>query len=492
MSVEYLGKVNNIVTVEKLKELTGMSIGNYDTGDITWLKFSDNGKELLIASKNIANDMSWNNIDSVNCVFGKLVNINNINYTCRLISGGDGNTNSINYSEWKKFIVDLAPNDSDSNWNGISTYCQETFYNDPVSCVVAGRYSVDSIGRQIKTGYNTSLGWRPILERIDSFEIIGISENFGEITSFNQVKYTVTNLNGGNFNLTEKVDGQVIRTLNNQSNGEFTFNIENFDSLVYGNHAIEIIADDPTATGNVVVTSKFNKIKNPVQPIPTNSNLKQVMLHNKELEKEISYQNFRLTEKLKEKGVEVADSESLSSLISKTSNMGLNFTKQSGVVSAGGNQTINIDISPVDLSKSICWCRLKYNPTNNLADRYFISKFKSPSVLELSRWSYKWTMDVYWEVLEFKSGVRAIHNRLIKGSELSEYNSSLYYKTLNHGFGILNPDKCIVYLSFKCSYDTKNVFVDIRNLTKYTFDVVWNEVSNPYLPEINVYIVELL
>lgn len=493
MSVEYLGKVNNIVTVEKLKELTGMTVGNYNSGDITFLKFNDNGKELLVADRCIANSTSWNVLDGCGVVSGKVISVNKSKYICRLITGGDGNTSVEDNSEWKRLIVDIVPNTSDSNWKNMNTICQETYYGNSSQCIIRGGYtSVSSGGPVSKTANPNDVGWRPVFEKYENISITGINDDLGEMSSFNGLRYNIVNNYDTNFNLTEKVDGKVVRTLNNQSNGEFTFNIENFDSLTYGNHTIEIIADDPTATGNVVVTSKFNKIKNPVQPIPTNSNLKQVMLHNKELEKEISYQNFRLTEKLKEKGVEVADSESLSSLISKTSNMGLNFTKQSGVVSAGGNQTINIDISPVDLSKSICWCRLKYNPTNNLADRYFISKFKSPSVLELSRWSYKWTMDVYWEVLEFKSGVRAIHNRLIKGSELSEYNSSLYYKTLNHGFGILNPDKCIVYLSFKCSYDTKNVFVDIRNLTKYTFDVVWNEVSNPYLPEINVYIVELL
>lgn len=487
MSVEYLGKVNNIVTVEKLKELTGMSIGNYDTGDITWLKFSDNGKELLIASKNIANDMSWNNIDSVNCVFGKLVNINNINYTCRLISGGDGNTNSINYSEWKKFIVDLAPNDSDSNWNGISTYCQETFYNDPVSCVVAGRYSVDSIGRQIKTGYNTSLGWRPILERIDSFEIIGISENFGEITSFNQVKYTVTNLNGGNFNLTEKVDGQVIRTLNNQSNGEFTFNIENFDSLVYGNHAIEIIADDPTATGNVVVTSKFNKIKNPVQPIPTNSNLKQVMLHNKELEKEISYQNFRLSEKLKNRGSSVSEGKSLSSLIDIVDTLGVEISRQNGVASVVSGTSNKINISSVDLSKSICWGCLHGSSVSWSSIKHNMVEFESESSIRLVRKDYNsYDNKCYWEVLEFKSGVRAIYNKKIEGTSLVERDS----KDIFHGFDIKNPSKCLIYYSYN-SYNgaVGTVSMNINNITNTTINVTCYE----KIPGIvNLYVVELL
>ncbi|WP_270943167.1 hypothetical protein [Romboutsia lituseburensis] len=492
MSVEYLGKVNNIVTVEKLKEITGMSIGTYATGDITFLEFNVDGKQILVASRFAGYNMPWDYINSLGYVFGKNIILNGIEYKCRLLTGGDGNTSVADESEWKKLIINLVPNDSDSGWSYAPTFCQDSYYGDSSRCITRGGTSLTASNFISKAGSNNT-SWRPVLERVENFSITGISDDLGIMNSFNKFNYTVTNLTGGSFNLTEKVDGQVVRTLNNQVSGtEFTFNIENFDSLTYGNHTIEIIADDPTASGNVTVTSKFNKIKSPVQPIPTNSNLKQVMLHNKELEKEIYYQNFRLSDKLKENGIVVGENESLSSLIDKTSSMGLNFTKQSGIVSAGGNQIINIDISPIDLSRSVCWCRLKYNPGNNLADRYFISKFKSSSSLELSRWSYKWTMDVYWEVLEFKSGIKGVYNKLIKGSDLNGYDTSLMYKTLNHGFEISNPDKCIVYLSFKCTIDDKDVTVDIRNLTRNTFDVVWNDCGNLSLNEINVYIVELL
>lgn len=316
MSVEYLGKVNNIVTVEKLKELTGMSIGTYATGDITFLEFNVDGKQILVASRFAGYNMSWDYINSLGYVFGKNVVLNGIEYKCRLLTGGTGNNSIADESEWKKFIVDLTPNDSDSGWSYAPTFCQDSFYSDPSSCITRGGTSL-TFAKAISKSISNTSAWRPVLERVENFSVVGLNNDLGHMSSFNKFNYSITNLNGGNFNLTEKVDGQVIRNLNNQSNGEFTFNIENFDSLAYGKHTIEIIADDPTSAGNVTVTSKFNKIKSPVQPIPTDSNLKQVMLHNKELEKEISYQNFRLSEKLKGKGIEVDGSESLSKLIDK-------------------------------------------------------------------------------------------------------------------------------------------------------------------------------
>lgn len=347
MSVEYLGKVNNIVTVEKLKELTGITQGTFNTGDITFLKFSVDGEELFIADRGIAHTISWDHLNQKSCVSGKSIIIDDVTYKCRLVSGGNGDASIVDESEWKRFIVDLVPNDSDSHWKGFNTICQETYYNSTSIFVNRGNSTVENSSTNDKTSLSPNGVWRPVLERLDSFEVFGINEDLGEINILNDFKYTVTNKNGGNFNLTEKVDGQVIRTLNNQSNGEFTFNVENFDSLSYGKHTIEIIADDPTSAGNITVTSKFNKIKSPIQPIPTNSNLKQVMLHNKELEKEISYQNFRLSEKLKEKGIEVDENESLSSLIGKAGNSRLpSWTNK-------GDFFINAKPRPIKRGKSI-------------------------------------------------------------------------------------------------------------------------------------------
>lgn len=316
MSVEYLGKVNNIVTVEKLKELTGVTQGTFDTGDITFLKFNYDGKELLVADRVMAKSITWKHLDEKGVVFGKPININGIKYKCRFLTGGNGNPDMQDNSEWKLLIVDLVPNSSDSNWSNMYTICNSFHYSYSDQLVYRGYSKVDGIASFTSTDTATIRGWRPVLEKMDDIEITGINSDLGEIHLFSGLKYAVANTYGTSFNLTEKFDGQVVRTLNNQVSGtEFTFNIENFDSLPYGNHTIEIIADDLTASGNVVVTSKFNKIKNPVQPMPTNSNLKQVMLHNKELEKEISYQNFRLGEKLKGGGIEVVGNESLSKLI---------------------------------------------------------------------------------------------------------------------------------------------------------------------------------
>lgn len=342
MSVEYLGKVNNIVTVEKLKELTGNTPANIVSGDINWLKFNDNGKELLVADRCICNYISWNNLNSNESVFGKVIVINNIRYKCRLLTGHNGDPNVADNSEWKRLIVDLVPNVADSNWSNYYNICQETSYNSSNLCSMRGYTIVSGTYLNDKNTGNNIYGWRPVLEKTYSLSISDINPDLGHMSSFNEFKYSATNNYGTNLNLTEKVDGKVIRTLNNQASGtEFTFNVENFDSLPYGNHTIEIIAYDPNYDGNVTVTSKFNKIKSPVQPIPLNSNLKQVMLHNKELEKEISYQNFRLKNKFDESGVPVGGNGSLSNLVDSVINMKKSFPGEETTLASNANYQVD-------------------------------------------------------------------------------------------------------------------------------------------------------
>lgn len=319
MSAKYLGKVNNIVTVEKLKDMIGMTQGtNSVTGDINFLKFNDNGSIIYIASNVISASISWNYLESLGMVVGKEISINGKRYICRLMSGSNGDPNVVDDSEWKRLIVDLVPSKSDSNWNN-STMCKETLYSDSnMYAIRRGGDAVDHLMHFDKRSTFTTTGFRPVLEMVEVIDFPSFQYDLGEIATFSSFDYNVNNLNGGNFNLVEKIDGKVIRTLSNQSGGQFSLEIEDFDSLTYGKHIIEIAATDITTNKCSVITSKFNKIKPPVQPIPTNSNLKQVVLHNKELEKEVSYQNFRLSEKLKERGIEVSENESLSSLIDKS------------------------------------------------------------------------------------------------------------------------------------------------------------------------------
>lgn len=341
MSVEYLGKVNNIVTIEKLKELTGITQGiNTVTGDINFLKFNDNGKIIYVSANVILTNVNWNYLDSCGIVSGKETSINGTKYICRLISGSNGNSGASDDSEWKRLIVDLVPDKSDSNWGNV-TLCKETYYSSTTYAITRGGATVNTLDYCDKSSTSTSRGFRPVFEIVDIIDFTGIAPNLGNISTFNGFSYNANSLNGGNFNLVEKIDGKIIRTLNNQTGGEFSFRLDSFDSLLYGNHTIEIVATDITTNKDTVVTSKFNKVKSPVQPIPTNSNLKQVMLHNKELEKEISYQNFRLKNKFDESGVPVGGNGSLSNLVDSVINMKKSFPGEETMLASNASYKVD-------------------------------------------------------------------------------------------------------------------------------------------------------
>lgn len=129
-----------------------------------------------------------------------------------------------------------------------------------------------------------------------------------------EFSYSINVDNGVTYKILEKINNETTNEITKTNNSENVFEINSWDTMKYGiyNISIDVMIDDIFKCN---LYHKFEKYKSKVQHIPTNSNLKQVILHNKELEKEIDYQNFRLSEKLKEKGIEVVENKSLSSLI---------------------------------------------------------------------------------------------------------------------------------------------------------------------------------
>lgn len=317
MAIEFLGLVTDLITIDDLKKVTGVSTINNGgvnrvSGNVRFNKFIIDGVETLISENVIVSNVSWDGLNSINCIFGKIITINNKQYRCRSLTGSDGDNSKTDTSEWKNIIVKYKDN---FVWNQYYTMCQETKYDLVTSCIIRGMSNVDNVGGNTKASPNNSVGWRPVLELLEDIKINNVPSDIGDITSFNSFKYKIDYIS--NFKLTEKLNGEVIRELNNQSSAEFTFEIPNFDSIRYGNHTIEIIADDPNYEGSVCVTSKFNKIKNSIKHVALNSNLKQVVDCNLELNKEIDYQKRRLYEKFNGLEYEVNENESLSKLIDK-------------------------------------------------------------------------------------------------------------------------------------------------------------------------------
>lgn len=320
MSVEYLGKVNRICTGKELETLTGITAGTLLVDiDITWLKFMTNeGKLLLVASECVKRDIHWEYLNNRDCIQGKYITLSNIDYNCRVLTGGNSNPSSGPGGEWDSLIVSFVPNDKDSNWSGLHTICQEETSTSGY-IVARGNGSLNEYYKMAKGTTGGARGWRPVLESVYNFPVFSIaSENLGNILNFENKTYTVTDLDvGDSFTIVEKLDNTIIRTLENQtSETQYTLDLSNrWDSISYGKHTIEIIATDTNRLSSTV-TITFNKIKSPVTTLPTTASLKQSVAHNKEIKKEIDYQCIRLEETLKEKGVEVEENDkTLASLI---------------------------------------------------------------------------------------------------------------------------------------------------------------------------------
>lgn len=317
MYSEYLGKVNNIITSTDIRNLVGLSTTGIliFNDDITWLKFKYNNKILFISNRCVLYGMSWNQMNNVGIATGKTITINDTEYFCRSISATDnGSWNGQPIAgEWKDLIMEYTLNVSDSYWNEYYTLCRDDGQNSSYG-VIVGNTSIDNILQLSKTTSHSTYAWRPVLE-INPYCNISISdENLGELFNpFSPKNYIV---NGSSHTLTEKLDGVVIRTLENQLDGtKYTLDLSSqWDSISYGKHTIEIIATDSNGL-LTTVTITFNKIKQPITTLPTTSNLKQAIDYSKEIKKEIEYQSFKLKNNLIEKGVECSDIDKMSSLI---------------------------------------------------------------------------------------------------------------------------------------------------------------------------------
>ena len=174
----YYGKATGIITGTALDTATGMSQGtNQNTGDITWLKFASNNRTLFVADRAIRHSISWDHIQTNNCVKGKVITIGGVEYLCRLLTGsehywtGSLPTTNTSYAggEWEQLVVNFTPLDSDSHWNYLNwsggyTWCQEVHSSDLTFRVVRGNTAVSTFYSNASSNVNIIRGWRPVLE----------------------------------------------------------------------------------------------------------------------------------------------------------------------------------------------------------------------------------------------------------------------------------------------------------------------------------------
>lgn len=371
MAYTYLGKVSNLATVSELRSLSGI-ISHSGTGynDSFYPTFSsiktDKGLLLVCDDKPIFIALYDKIIDAGVQPNGKTITIKGRPYKCRLISS----------LEWDEIVVVLMSSYVSLQY-GTWTSTQPT----PTTARVRGR--------NVLTGsedwaFNNTFGFRPVLEYLPWCSNSLSSQDLGDILVWTNKAYTIT---GDTFTLVEKLDGTTIRTLSNQASGtSYTLDLSTqWNSLAYGKHTVEIIATDSNGLSNTV-TITFNKIKAPIQKLPSNATLVQRANFTQEMNNEISYQNSKLAQYLSDKGVTATASDKLSILIDKVGTIPLGKKFASGSCSlSSSTKTFSIATTGSVSTKYITLPKLNFVPTLIIATgeyTYSGSKQKSYSVFD--------------------------------------------------------------------------------------------------------------
>ena len=236
------------------------SMANYTFGDtpsadankLQWVKIKDGDKTLLICDRVILVSVSWDDLNSQGYITGKTVTIDGAKYKCRVLTGGSDYRNGDTYAggtptnnEWDRFItreevisglpapvssdLDTDQNSTDFNsthnkfWNWFYVYswCQEVYARDASNRVYRGYYSARYFSWRSSGFRNVSLGFRPVLEVLNTDPLISDSDrNLGDKNTNFTIEYTVDDADGDAVTVVEKLNDETLRTLNNAPKGE--------------------------------------------------------------------------------------------------------------------------------------------------------------------------------------------------------------------------------------------------------------------------------
>jgi len=166
----FYGEVSaeDFISGNDLASLIGLTAGTSQNSDAGWLKVVDGSKMLLIAKKTLRHSISWDSINAVNAVFGKIITIDGVKYILRLFST----------TEWDRFMYPLHvdhPNnapawaeytDADllvhSNYgNGSYTWTSTPSSSNRVR---RGASGVSNSSNNTPSNSLSTSGWRPVLE----------------------------------------------------------------------------------------------------------------------------------------------------------------------------------------------------------------------------------------------------------------------------------------------------------------------------------------
>ncbi|MEK4025770.1 glycoside hydrolase family 78 protein [Sporosarcina sp. FSL W7-1283] len=215
-----------------------------------WREINDGGKKYLVADRALIRSISWDDLNAQSLIFGKEITIDGQQYKIRSLTGGSTyrsgtdaySGGSPSNNEWDRWIVneanisglpkptatDLTNNSANLNgahnqfwnWYNMYSWAQETYTGNSSDRAFRGYYSARFWDYSTSSYRGTYFGFRPVLEVLNSAPLIsGDTQNQGNKTAPFSVQYQVSDPEGDAVSIVEKLNGTVIKTETNITQG---------------------------------------------------------------------------------------------------------------------------------------------------------------------------------------------------------------------------------------------------------------------------------
>ena len=288
--------------------ISNYSFGNTPSDDakkLQWVKIKDGDKTLLICDRVILVNVTWNDLNSAGWIFGKEVNIDSAKYKLRSLTGGTGPRSTNDWysggtpanNEWDRFVtreevitglpapvssdLDSSLNSTDLssahnqlwNWMGVYTWCQETYSSNTSGRAIRGHNSARYWYDNYATNFNPSVGFRPVLEILNTDPLISDSDrNLGDKNQNFTIEYTVDDADSGDvLTATESIDGRTTKSFAPTRNFKNTITV-NVRELSLGPHTVKVVVTDGQG-GTATRTWTFNRVNSAPTISGTDTNL---------------------------------------------------------------------------------------------------------------------------------------------------------------------------------------------------------------------------
>ncbi len=262
-----------------------------DANKLQWVKIKDGDKTLLICDRVILVSVSWDDLNSQGYITGKTVTIDGAKYKCRVLTGGSDYRNGDTYAggtptnnEWDRFITreevisglpapvssDLDNNQNSTdlnsahnkfwNWFYVYSWCQEVYADNASYRAYRGYRSARRWGWYYSSSRSAYLGFRPVLEVLNTDPLISDSDrNLGDKNTNFTIEYTVDDADSGDvLTATESLDGRTTKSFAPTRKAKNTISI-NIKEVSLGQHTVKVVVTDGQG-GTATRTWTFTRV----------------------------------------------------------------------------------------------------------------------------------------------------------------------------------------------------------------------------------------